>query len=110
MNATQPANGLGNLIIGYDEAPTFLLANQGTGQGGYDGPNELLPNERQGSHNLIVGRAHRFLPYAFGSIIAGEGKTINTGEAFVAGGGNLITGFNASILMTSSLRLKDTKT
>ena len=49
--------GLGNLIIGYDEDP---------------GPGSPLnPGDRGGSHNLVIGRFHRFTQAAFGGLVAG---------------------------------------
>jgi hypothetical protein len=61
--------GLGNLIIGYDEPPPAL--------GGTD---------RHGSHNLVIGRYHRFTYDAFGGFVAGEANTISAPEASVLGG------------------------
>jgi hypothetical protein len=63
------ARGLGNLIIGYDEAP---------------GP--LQSPERGGSHNLVIGRWNRFTKAAFGGFIAGEVNTIDAEAASVTGG------------------------
>ena len=57
-------NGLGNLIIGYDE----------TGDGG----------DKTGSHNLVVGRGHGYT--RFGGIVAGVGNTISGDYANVLGG------------------------
>jgi hypothetical protein len=75
------ARGLGNLIIGYDEAP---------------GP--LQSPERGGSHNLVIGRWHRFTKAAFGGFIAGEVNTIDAEAASVTGGfGNTAGGFAASV-------------
>src|SRR5690349_2653195 len=55
--------GLGNLIIGYDEDP----AQAGS---------PLDPGDRGGSHNLVIGRFHRFTQAAFGGLVAGETNTI----------------------------------
>lgn len=63
------STGLGNLIIGYDEPPPAL--------GGTD---------RHGSHNLVIGRYHRFTYDAFGGFVAGEANTISAPEASVLGG------------------------
>jgi hypothetical protein len=57
LNATQLINGLGNLIIGYDE-----YAPQGNTYQGY---------ERSGSHNLVLGRYHKWFQGAFGNLMAG---------------------------------------
>jgi hypothetical protein len=75
------ARGLGNLIIGYDEAP---------------GP--LQSPERGGSHNLVIGRWNRFTKAPFGGFIAGEVNTIDAEAASVTGGvGNTAGGFAASV-------------
>ena len=71
--------GLGNLILGYDEGS----------------PN---PGDRGGSHNLVVGRYHRFTQTAFGSLVAGEANTVSRMGASVSGGsGNTASGFFSSV-------------
>jgi hypothetical protein len=73
--------GLGNLIIGYDEAPP-----------------DLSPGDRGGSHNLVIGRYHRFTQAAFGGLLAGEGNFISAEGASVSGGtGNFATSTWASV-------------
>lgn len=70
-------NGLGNLIVGYNEA------TQG--------------QERTGSHNLVVGREHEYT--SFGGIVAGNHNTIGAAEASVLGGkDNETSGLNAVVL------------
>jgi len=59
-------NGKGNLIIGYDED---LLG---------------IPNDRTGSHNLIIGPEHSYS--SFGGFVAGRQNTISGKHASVAGG------------------------
>ena len=59
-----PPNGLGNIIIGYNEA--------------------TLGQDRTGSHNLVVGIEHDYT--AFGGIVAGESNTISARGACVVGG------------------------
>jgi hypothetical protein len=72
--------GLGNLIIGYDEDPAAI-----------DRP-PLNPGDRGGSHNLVIGRWHRFGAFgrfgagAFGGLVAGEVNTIMSEAATVSGG------------------------
>jgi hypothetical protein len=61
--------GLGNLIIGYDEPPA--------GQ---------ERDDRRGSHNLVIGRYHRFNSLAFGGLVAGELNAISALGASVSGG------------------------
>ena len=72
--------GLGNLIIGYDEMP---------------GPS---PGARGGSHNLVIGRFHKFNQAAFGGLVAGRQNTIGNEGANVSGGtGNTASGRSASV-------------
>lgn len=91
-NTTGSTNGLGNLIIGYNEDA-----------GG--------PFNRNGSHNLIIGPNHTYS--SFGGIIAGQRNIISAGSASVLGGvdntasgvqsvvsggsGNTSSGINSSI-------------
>lgn len=63
-----PTNGLGNIIIGY---------NEGT-----------MGQERTGSHNLVVGIEHDFT--SFGGIVAGERNMIAARAASVLGGSDSI--------------------
>lgn len=54
--------GLGNLIIGYDEDPNLPLTGDSTSFGIPimqlpGGPSPLLPGDRGGSHNLVIGPA-----------------------------------------------------
>ncbi|HEY0792951.1 MAG TPA: hypothetical protein VGD78_17940 [Chthoniobacterales bacterium] len=73
------SRGRGNLILGYDEGS----------------PN---PGDRSGSHNLVVGRYHRFTQTAFGGLVVGEANTVSKLGASVSGGsGNTASGFFASV-------------
>ena len=63
--------GLGNLVIGYNETPEV------TGL-------PLGPEDRSGSHNLLIGRGHRFL--TFGGFVAGAFNMVSGREASVSGG------------------------
>lgn len=63
------STGLGNLIIGYDEPPPALGST-----------------DRGGSHNLVIGRYHRFTYDVFGGFIAGKANTVSAPEASVLGG------------------------
>jgi hypothetical protein len=60
-------NGLGNLIVGYNET-------RGTG------------DDRTGSHNLVVGKENNYSSY--GGIVGGRGNTISAVYASVSGGRN----------------------
>ena len=70
-NTTGIANGLGNLILGFNE-PRPLNAN---------GTN---PNVRTGSHNLVLGVRNNYRSY--GGIVAGDSNEISGGVASVIGG------------------------
>ena len=59
-------NGVGNLILGYNE-PSY------PGHG-----------ERSGSHNLVVGMGNTYT--SFGGVVAGQGSTISAPFASVSGG------------------------
>ena len=58
-------NGVGNLIVGYDEE-------------------RASGSDKSGSHNLIVGRNHNYPSY--GGFVAGSGNTISGPESSVSGG------------------------
>ena len=60
-------DGRGNLVVGYDEPPF-----------------EPQPDSRSGSHNLVIGRGHRYASY--GGLVVGEGNTIAAPFASVCGG------------------------
>ncbi|WP_417908493.1 hypothetical protein [Candidatus Electronema sp. PJ] len=63
-------NGLGNLIIGYNE---------------HSSPSEDMPaTTRIGSHNLVVGPYHSYLSY--GGLLAGFGNTVSGPYSSVSGG------------------------
>ncbi|UCD84369.1 MAG: hypothetical protein JSU92_14020 [Deltaproteobacteria bacterium] len=63
-------NGVGNLLVGYNEEPTI-----GT---------PLNPGDRGGSHNLIVGPGHRYSNY--GGFVAGILNTVSGSYSSVSGG------------------------
>jgi hypothetical protein len=80
--------GLGNLIIGYDEAPGSQPLT------GFP----LNPGDRGGSHNLVIGRFNRFTQAAFGGLVAGEVNTISNVSASVTGGDqNAATGAHSTV-------------
>ncbi len=66
--ATSTINGVGNLVVGYNEEVVFGLE----------------PGDRGGSHNLIVGPEHRYL--SSGGLVAGFGSTLSGRFASVSGG------------------------
>jgi hypothetical protein len=87
-------NGLGNLIVGYNETIPF----KGT------------PN-RSGSHNIVVGPYHSYSSFGglvagvnntisgeFSSVTGGEGNTASYQSCSVSGGvGNIASGQSASV-------------
>jgi hypothetical protein len=80
-NDTESTNGipdgLGNLIVGYDEQ-------------------RLFGSDKNGSHNLIIGREHNYT--SFGGLVAGFRNTISGGEASVSGGSiNTASGLQTSV-------------
>jgi hypothetical protein len=73
--------GLGNLIIGYNEAPAGFI-----------------PGGRGGSHNLVIGKLNSFTQAAFGGLVAGEGNTISNEGVSISGGINgIASGLYSSI-------------
>ncbi len=81
-STTGSSNGLGNLIVGYNES-----RNQGAAN----------PDVRTGSHNLIVGTGANFSRNA--SIITGVNNTSNGNHASVLGGtGNFATGTFSTVV------------
>ncbi len=93
LGTTNTTNGLGNLIVGYNE-------DRG---GGTD--------TRIGSHNMVVGREHNFSSFGglvvglrneisgeFASVSGGAGNTASGGAASVSGGNsNTASGGNSSV-------------
>jgi hypothetical protein len=70
-------NGLGNLIIGYNETTGEHL-------------------KRTGSHNLVIGLEHAYS--SFGGLVVGRENTISAPYASVTGGRlNTASGFGASV-------------
>jgi hypothetical protein len=78
LEATGSTNGLGNLIVGYNEP-----------RGGED-------DRRTGSHNVVVGALHNFS--RFGGLVVGYSNEITGENASVCGGiFNTASGVNASV-------------
>jgi hypothetical protein len=65
-------NGLGNLVVGYD------------------GDDDVVPNARSGSHNVIVGDDHSYTSHS--GLIAGRSNAIHAPNASAAGQFNTVTG------------------
>jgi hypothetical protein len=100
--STFSTNGLGNLIVGYNEiAGSTAFCSDGvsvseegdievnddqatcTSNGGI-----WAPNQRTGSHNLIVGNKNVYTQY--GGLVAGYGNVVNAENSSVSGGENNI--------------------
>ena len=64
-----PVDGTGNLIVGYNE---LRLAPE--------------PNNRSGSHNLVVGSEHDFI--GFSGLVAGRSNSLYANHSTVSGGRN----------------------
>jgi hypothetical protein len=69
LGDTRTTNGLGNLIVGYNELR---------------GPNPVGPNARTGSHNVVVGSANNFS--SFGGLVVGTFNEMSGPFASVSGG------------------------
>ena len=80
LGATDTTNGLGNLIVGYNELRSILPP-----PGGFPGPEPEL-NIRTGSHNVVVGIQHNFS--SFGGLLVGRSNTISGPFSSVSGGDN----------------------
>src|SRR5262245_22952574 len=80
LGATDTVNGLGNLIVGYNEHR----------------PSPPFTNTRTGSHNVIVGTQHNFS--SFGGLVIGQFNEISGPFASVTGGTrNTASALNASV-------------
>jgi hypothetical protein len=66
LGATDTTNGLGNLIVGYNE------------------PRDSGETEQTGSHNVVVGKQHQFS--SFGGLVVGLQNEIRGAFASVCGG------------------------
>jgi len=69
-------NGTGNVIVGYNEAPSSPI--------------------RGGSHNVLIGSRHNYSSY--GGLVAGEENTVSGISSTVSGGRkNVASGFMSSV-------------
>jgi len=87
---TSVINGLGNLIVGYDEGTpgsSLFVCSYGlyTNQTDCEGNGEVWSNNhKSGSHNLVIGRFHDYSQY--GGFVAGEINDITGIASGVFGG------------------------
>ncbi|KAF7775249.1 hypothetical protein PCIT_a1398 [Pseudoalteromonas citrea] len=83
-DGTSSANGLGNLILGYN------VINTSTGT-----PEQA----HSGSHNLVIGDGHNY--QSTGAIIAGANNRVTSRSAVVAGVFNQVNGIASTVLSGS---------
>ena len=77
-------NGLGNIIIGYNEDENYDNSSEG-------GTPDPTPDVKTGSHNLIVGAGHYYT--SFGGIIAGyDNKSTAKYTGALGGHRNIVSG------------------
>ena len=77
-------NGLGNIIIGYNEDENYDNSSEG-------GTPDPTPDVKTGSHNLIVGAGHYYT--SFGGIIAGyDNKSTAKYTGALGGLRNIVSG------------------
>ncbi len=81
---TTSVNGLGNLIVGYDESIAPFL---GAG---------FPESDKSGSHNVVIGHGHNYS--SFGGLVVGRDNVISGIYCAVSGGNfNTASGENCSI-------------
>lgn len=101
LGRTDSVNGLGNIIVGYDEervGGVFLCSD-----GRYDNQAECLNNmqswstiHKSGSHNIVVGKENNYSQY--GGLVTGLANSIINGFSTVTGGlKNVAAGRHASV-------------
>ncbi len=82
LGSTTTTNGLGNVIVGYNELRDYCLPGR---------PQEECVDERTGSHNLIVGSRHNYSSYGgaaigFNNWISGIFSSVTGGVSNAARG------------------------
>jgi len=89
LGTTQTSNGLGNLIVGYNELRMQFPQCAGN-------PDPLCADTRTGSHNIVVGEQNNFS--SFGGLVVGIFNEISGMFASVSGGtNNMASGEFASV-------------
>ena len=105
LNDTDTINGLGNLIIGYNEvAPppegpvAFCTDGLYARQDECEANGHIYTNSlKTGSHNLVVGDYNNYSQFA--GIVSGRSNTINGRRAVVLGGHEHIAGGTGSAIL-----------
>jgi hypothetical protein len=114
MGSTATTNGTGNLIVGYNEVDPYAVVVCSNASIPTTGPGSWSPynqggcpsgawgaNQRQGSHNLVVGLGHSYTQ--FGGIVVGADNAITNPYSSVSGGaGNTADGQYSSVSGGSS--------
>lgn len=99
---TESINGMGNLIIGYDEPRTTSPRNM-CSLGEYGSPADCEANggiwaasHKSGSHVLVIGPQHNYSSYA--GLVSGHANSIVARHSNVSGGiFNVARGWNSSV-------------
>ena len=101
VSATEQPNGLGNLIIGFNEkSPSAAFCDFGNYLSQFDcenaGYNWSTEGLKTGSHNLVLGPYHNYT--RFGGLIAGSSNLVTNDSATVSGGAsNRATGLYSTV-------------
>jgi trimeric autotransporter adhesin len=89
LGDTETTNGLGNLIVGYNELRMEIPGCAGN-------PDPFCKDARTGSHNIVVGEGNNFS--SFGGLVVGFFNEISGEFASVSGGeSNTASGFFSSV-------------
>ena len=89
MGATNLTNGLGNLALGYQESVSSMGASWWV----------MGPNDRMGSHNLLLGRYNKWTNNAFAGIVSGGANEIDGGGSSVLSGEDNVASVGDSIVV-----------
>ena len=109
MEVIEVDDGLGNMVttIRFHGANVQIVSGSGTTDSAVDGTGNLIvgynelrlapaPNDRSGSHNLVVGKEHNFT--SFGSFLTGHSNTASGNFSSVSGGiNNTASGYFSSV-------------
>ncbi len=94
--STATTNGTGNLIIGYNKAAVIKVCSDGSGDTESTCNGIWGSNQRQGSHNLVIGDMNQYTQY--GGLVAGWNNAIVGQYASVSGGRqNIAAGSYSSV-------------
>lgn len=102
MGASWAINGLGNLLVGYNE--NRALGSYLCSEGQYEEEIDCLAagavwsvSHKTGSHNIVGG--HRNAYSSYGGLVVGSDNAVNRGTSSVVGGAeNIASGIFSSIL------------